>query len=97
MKDNKEILIFFARMFLGVFAAAFYAGAQVLWGVAGVLLFQGLITQYNIEPSSLKSLLDVAVIIIENWAIWFWSVFMLKIISNIFEFRNDVKVSGGDE
>lgn len=77
--NNWERLI----MFVGIFGKAFFkATTEIAWGVAGLLLLGGMITQYIPDSQAVYNLQDTARIIYNNWSIFWACLFGLSIHSN---------------
>jgi len=75
---------------LGLIKAFFQAVAQVAWGLAGIFLFN-LVLTYLLKSNQIdtttinKTFLMVAQIIINNLMIFFWAIFLIYVFYEIKE------------
>ena len=59
------------------------ATIHIVWGIATIFLLGGLLAYFEVDTSQITSLLKIAYWLMENWTLFWWSIFILVYYSEI--------------
>lgn len=70
---------------LGTLKGFWTATIKTTWGIVGIYLLAGMIKSMNIDATRIIALLDMSILLIKYWII-FWLVFFVKYLYNEIRF-----------
>lgn len=75
-----EILRITTNLMLRILKSFWNATIHITWGIATIFLLGGLMTYFNIDTSSITTLLELCNFIMSNWASFWFVFFVLELL-----------------
>ena len=73
---------------LSILKTIWNATIHIVWGIATIFLLSGLIGYFQINTTVISSLIELAILLIDNWVIFWWVFFIVEFFPELNKSRN---------